>query len=650
MVIPEEREQLRRTRGRNRVWTSIVAFIRSPLHTTRNAIASIRYLWNTSMQVRLLLSVIMASLLVLSVLGLFLVTFLGQQLLQSKTNSAIEELDRARIVVQDVIGVANTGNSATVQLTAARTALTERAGRAEAGRLAIYEPVLVTTDFNSGEVIVPETAQISRQLREFVRQGQVATQYVTLPGANGEQAKFLVIGSPVETDLPNTELYLIFPLETEENTLALVRGLLLGGSIVLEVLLMLIVWAFSQQVTQPVRQAARVAERFSAGHLRERMMINGQDEMARLALNFNDMAEKLSTQIRNLEEFGDLQRQFTSDVSHELRTPLTTVRMAADLIHDNAENLDPLTARASELMNKELDRFESLLGDLLEISRHDAGVANLSNEVVDIRGIIRSAREQVRAIAEEAGADVRLHLPEEPITLEIDSRRVERIVRNLLANAVDHSEGRPVDVTLGTNETAVSVTVVDHGVGLKPGEEEMVFNRFWRADPSRERRTGGTGLGLAIAREDALLHGGKLDATGVPGQGACFRLTLPITPGQPFAAAPLPLAVDAAFFEQGNTTTDVTDEEQPEALPETPEPVDSGDESLPAGESHDQTYEDSHGQPHDDSHDKPHDDEEFSESELEAAESQWLAEAEEAADDEPEELAEEPTEPQGGTQ
>ncbi|HLR27236.1 MAG TPA: ATP-binding protein, partial [Ruania sp.] len=138
-----------------------------------------------------------------------------------------------------------------------------------------------------------------------------------------------------------------------------------------------------------------------------------------------------------------------------------------------------------------------------------------------------------------------LDLPEEPVTAEVDSRRVERILRNLLANAVDHSEGHPVEVALAATERNVAITVTDHGVGLNPGEEEMVFNRFWRSDPSRERRTGGTGLGLAIAREDAKLHGGVLDAIGEPGVGSCFRLTLPRKAGSKAGTSPLPLAVPA---------------------------------------------------------------------------------------------------------
>ncbi|OFT89983.1 MtrAB system histidine kinase MtrB [Corynebacterium sp. HMSC28B08] len=521
-------------------------FAQRPMTTVRRAVEYFAQRWQNSIQLRVIGSVLLASLLVTMILGFVLISFVGQQLLNTKYSAATEELDRARVAVEEQINSSDASNPVDVRLSSARAVLADRSGGVDQSSTAVYDPVLIARDVNDGETIAPPSAKIPNELRRFVQQGQVAYQYETFAGPGGSY-KALVIGTPVSSEISGLELYLVMPLEAEETTLSLMRGLLTAGAIVLLVLLVVIAWVFSQQLTTPVRTASRIAERFAAGHLRERMVVTGNDEVARLAISFNDMAEKLSTQIRNLEEFGSLQRQFTSDVSHELRTPLTTVRMAADLINDNAENLGPLTARAAALMNKELDRFETLLGDLLEISRHDAGVANLSRERVDARGVVRSALAQVHVIAEEIGTTIEVNLPEEPVMVEIDSRRVERILRNLFANAVDHSEAKPIIVTMAVGKTALAVSVVDHGVGLKPGEEDLVFNRFWRSDPSRERRTGGTGLGLAIAQEDARLHGGRLEATGEPGVGACFRLTLPLVAGNQTEEAPLPLDIDRTF-------------------------------------------------------------------------------------------------------
>ncbi len=519
--------------------------LRHPAATAKSLWYRLLFKWRTSIQVRVIGSVFLSSVLVIMALGFVLTSFMNQQLLNAKYSSATEEIHRARATVEEQIAATDTSNPLPVRLSAARAVLADSGSTAKASS-AVYEPVLMASSSAGEEVRVPQEAVIPPQLRNFVQQGQVSYQYTTM--TEGTQTyKALVIGTPVASDVSGIELYLVMPLDAEETTLNLMRGLLLAGAIVLLVLLVVIAWVFAQQLTVPVRSASRIAERFAAGHLRERMVVEGQDEVARLSISFNEMAESLSAQIRNLEEFGSLQRQFTSDVSHELRTPLTTVRMAADLIKDNAENLDPMTARAAELMDNELDRFEMLLGDLLEISRHDAGQANLSAEKIDMRGVVHSALAQVRGLAEDLGVEFHLDLPEEPVTAEVDSRRVERILRNLLANAVDHSEGHPVEVALAATERNVAVTVTDHGVGLNLGEEEMVFNRFWRSDPSRERRTGGTGLGLAIAREDAKLHGGVLDAIGEPGVGSCFRLTVPRKSGSKVGTSPLPLAVQAAI-------------------------------------------------------------------------------------------------------
>ena len=134
---------------------------------------------------------------------------------------------------------------------------------------------------------------------------------------------------------------------------------------------------------------------------------------------------------------------------------------------------------------------------------------------------------------------------------EVDPRRVERILRNLLANAIDHGEGKPVLLRLRADDDAAAFIVRDQGVGLRPGEEKLVFNRFWRSDPSRVRRSGGTGLGLAISVEDANLHDGKLEAWGEPGQGACFRLTLPRVRGRKVTRSPLPLEPGTTKLVQG---------------------------------------------------------------------------------------------------
>lgn len=501
--------------------------------------------WRTSLQTRVIGMMLVASAVVMLILAYALVSVLTQQLVSQKEETALQELERARVAVEQQIDATGTANSTQVRINSARAALGQMSAQQNDAQ-AVYEPVVVVDNPDGTATTSPEGYRVPEGMRELVGQGQIVQQYATVDQQSGATYNALMVGTPIECDIPNTQVYLVLSMESEESTMALMRGLLSAAGMVVVVLLVGIAWLATQQVITPIRSASRIAQRLAAGHLRERMVVNSDDEMGRLASSFNDMADKLSKQIAQLEEYGDLQRQFTSDVSHELRTPLTTVRMAADVIAADADDFNPYTKRSAELLIKELDRFEELLADLLEISRHDAGVADLSTASIDIRSCIDSALSQVEHLADELGVEVRINAPAEPVAVECDSRRIERVLRNLFANAIDHSEGNPVTVDVATTDDAIGIAVTDSGVGLKEGQEELVFNRFWRADSSRKRHSGGTGLGLAIAREDAMLHGGTLDAIGYFGVGSRFRLILPRTPGQSIESEPIALEVPGA--------------------------------------------------------------------------------------------------------
>jgi len=367
-------------------------------------------------------------------------------------------------------------------------------------------------------------------------------QIISISVADGTTVPAAIVGSRVTLPAAGQyELYFVFPLEREQQTLQVVSRTFALGGIALVLLLGGVAYVVTRIVVDPVRRAALVAERLASGRLHERMRAHGEDDIARLGKSFNAMADSLQKQIRQLEDLSRVQQRFVSDVSHELRTPLTTIRMAGDLIHESRQDFDPSVARSAELLHNEVDRFESLLTDLLEISRFDAGAAALDVEATDLCNTIERAIESTSALAARRGSRLEVIPPDGPCVAEIDPRRVDRILRNLVANAIEYGEGRPVTIQLGVNAKAVAVSVRDVGVGLRPGEAAMVFNRFWRADPARARTTGGTGLGLAISREDARLHGGWLHAWGEPGVGSCFRLTLPRRPGVPIESSPLPL-------------------------------------------------------------------------------------------------------------
>lgn len=360
--------------------------------------------------------------------------------------------------------------------------------------------------------------------------------------ADGPVVPGLLVGSTVTVPTAGAyELYYLYDLSPEQQTLEFLQRVLLLGAVALVVLLGGLTWLVTRQAVLPVRAAARVAERLADGLLAERMTVRGVDEMATLARSFNEMAESLQTQIHRMEDLSRLQRRFVSDVSHELRTPLTTIRIAAEILHAAREDLDPAAARSAELLRTQLDRFEALLADLLEMSRFDAGAAMLDAERRDVRDVVVAAVDQATALASRRGVWLEADLPDEPVIADVDPRRVERILRNLLVNAIEHAEGSPVEVRLAADARVLAIRVRDHGIGMVPEEAERVFDRFWRADPARARTTGGTGLGLAISQEDAHLHGGRLEVWARPGQGASFRLTLPRRAGIVPVASPLPL-------------------------------------------------------------------------------------------------------------
>ncbi|MFL0180136.1 MULTISPECIES: MtrAB system histidine kinase MtrB [unclassified Mycobacterium] len=508
------------------------------VNTLRRAV---QIAWRRSLQLRVVVLTLGLSAVVILALGFVLTSQITDRVLDVKVRAATEQIARARVTAGGIVG-GEEARSLTSSLQLARNTLMSKTDPAAgSGTAGAFDAVLVVLgEGPRAATTAGPVDQVPATLREFVKAGQVSYQYATVH-VEGFSGPALVIGTPTTSRITNLELYLIYPLGTERNTISMVRGTIATGGLVLLVLLAGIALLVSRQVVLPVRSASRIAERFAEGHLSERMPVRGEDDMARLAVSFNDMAESLSREITQLEEFGNLQRRFTSDVSHELRTPLTTVRMAADLIHDHSEDLEPSLRRSTELLVSELDRFESLLNDLLEISRHDAGVAELSVESVDLRSTVNSALENVGHLAADADVQLKVDMPGDPVIAEVDPRRVERILRNLIANAIDHAEHKPVVIRMAADDDTLAVTVRDHGVGLRPGEEKLVFSRFWRADPSRVRRSGGTGLGLAISVEDARLHQGRLEAWGEPGKGACFRLTLPLVRGHKVTTSPLPM-------------------------------------------------------------------------------------------------------------
>ena len=371
---------------------------------------------------------------------------------------------------------------------------------------------------------------LSDGFREQVRllSEQQWYQPLGLPLADGTEVPAVVVGQ--QLTLPEVgvyEVYFAYPLSDVAQTLAYVQGVLLVTGIALVVIVGVVVWLVMRSVAAPVVDVSRASARFADGDLSARLVESGSDELATLAKSFNQMADSIEHQIRELAELSLVQQRFVSDVSHELRTPLTTIQLASEVIHASRDEFDPATARSAELLHDQVARFEQLLTDLLEISRYDAGSVELTREDASLSEIVEQVAESMRQVAWQNDTELRFRGADGDDVVEMDPRRVRRILRNLVGNAIEHGEREPVELTVAQDDTSVAVAVRDHGLGMKPEHVERVFDRFWRADPSRQRTLGGTGLGLSIALGDARLHGGTIDVWSQLGQGTQFVVTLP---------------------------------------------------------------------------------------------------------------------------
>jgi two-component system, OmpR family, sensor histidine kinase MtrB len=495
--------------------------------------------WWRSLPLRVVLTVFLASVLVLVLGGFLLMQQATIGVLDGKKETAKNEarqavdtaqqqldaadltggLDVDKLLLDLALGFANrAGASEQFEIVIIARGRTITAGGAAASSI---PPTLAKQVEQSYDLLMTPTQINYRDMRPSVP-GLAAGATLTLQGTGGYQ------------------IYLLFPLTQELATLAVLRYAVVTTGAILVILLTFIAALVSRQVVTPVRAARRAAESLASGNLRDRMKVQGQDDLARLATSMNYMASELEKQINTLEELSAVQQRFVSDVSHELRTPLTTVRMASEVLYEARDDFDPVAARSAELLQTELDRFEGLLSDLLEISRFDAGAAQLNVEEVDLRDLVHRVVEANARLAETNNTEINVHEGGEA-RAEVDTRRIERILRNLLVNAIEHSEGHPIDILIESDDAAVAIAVRDHGVGFEASQARQVFHRFWRGDTARARTVGGSGLGLAIAMEDANLHGGWLTAWGRPAMGAQFRLTLPRKVGAILETSPLPL-------------------------------------------------------------------------------------------------------------
>ncbi len=274
----------------------------------------------------------------------------------------------------------------------------------------------------------------------------------------------------------------------------------------------------ARRTLRPVARAAAAAQSLADGLLETRLPSPSDDEFGAWADSFNRMAAALEQKIQALSAAADRERRFTADVAHELRTPLTGMSSAASLLAEELHSLPPEARRPAELLIDDVRRLQSLVLELLELARLDAG-----ND--DVRREPLALREAVDAVLRSWDGELRIKatIPKELLVLA-DRSRFRRVVSNLVANAVEHGDGE-VEVVGRDEGGIVAIDVLDRGPGLSEEDVDRAFQRFYKADSARSR--GGTGLGLAIALEQARAQNGSIEAGNRHGGGARFTFRLP---------------------------------------------------------------------------------------------------------------------------
>lgn len=525
------------------------------LKMTQPVLGPLRRRWLNSLKLRTMAitGIITGAMILAS--GTFILTTVGDDLYSSRRDQVLDDSARATLAAQRLVDASDANDRAslsalvasvrrTVQETSSSQYIYVR--RQPGQELYAEAPV----DFTTAPQLIDA---VSTELSDAVisRESPQYWQPVTLMSDAGVPNPGILVASNLvfPTNVGTYDLFIGYNLADTERTLSFITRTLGLTALMLMLLIGALVWTISNIVFRPIRAAADASRRLAAGERQARMSRQNDEHFDVLSENFNTMADTLQARIDELDELSEMQQRFVSDVSHELRTPLTTIRLATEVLRGHQEGLEPGQARAVEVLGGQVDRFEELLGDLLEISRYDAGRVTLETEATNIVALTTEVVDSLQTLSPGI-IEVRPLGGYSPV--EVDPRRIRRIISNLIGNAIEHGEGGPIVVTLDSNAAAIAVGVRDWGVGMTAEDTQRVFDRFWRADPSRKRTLGGTGLGLAIAQEDAAVHGGVLEVWSKRGEGTHFRLTLPRAEGTSSFVSPIPLVPEDASVDDGD--------------------------------------------------------------------------------------------------
>jgi signal transduction histidine kinase len=374
-------------------------------------------------------------------------------------------------------------------------------------------PVLLRSgDQWFGSVVGIGRRAVPAELAERVDEGTAAVAFTRIGGD-----PVAVVGIP----LPGADraLYQFIPLVELAATLAAIRNALVVAAAVTTAGSAAYGLVMSGRVLRPLGETASAARRIAGGDMAARLDDHGDPDLVPLVESFNDMAAALDARIER-------ERRFAADVSHELRTPLTALAAAVRIVERRSDGLDPSGREAVEVLRGQTDQFTRLVLEILDLSRLEAGIADVQSELVDLRAA-------VGAMAAEAGLDPhRIRISgDTPERVVVDPRRLRVTVRNLLENADRYGRGCTA-LTVDSDGSTWTLTVDDAGPGVRPEERQRIFERFHRGSAgSSAQAPRGTGLGLSLVAENVRAMGGTVTVTDAPGGGARFVVQLPIGDG-----------------------------------------------------------------------------------------------------------------------
>lgn len=528
------------------------------IRATNPVLRPFRVAWRSSLKLRTMTITGIIAITMVAVMGALVLDRVSSDLYSSRRDQALHDSARATLAAQEQMDSSDAVDSSAMNSLAGAVRSTVQGTSSSqliyVRRQADQLPSTMAPDdfYTSSEVVDAVTTDLSGALLE----GN-APQYwqaVQLADESGVHAPGVLVASTIvfPAGAGSYELYIGYSFAEVTQSIEFITRALVVMALLLLLLLAALVWAISSLVFRPIRAAADASHRLAAGEIDARIPLQADRHFDELSNNFNHMADTLQARIEELDQLSDMQQRFVSDVSHELRTPLTTIRLAAEVLRSQSASDDPGKSRPIEVLNDQVERFEALLADLLEISRYDAGPITLETEPTNLVILTEKCVEELRPLSPGL---IELRPLGGYTPIEVDARRIRRIVSNLVGNAIEHGEGRPIVVTVDSNASAIAIGVRDWGVGMTQEDTLHVFDRFWRADPSRKRTLGGTGLGLAIAREDAAVHGGLLEVWSRAGEGTNFRLTLPRGVETAAFVSPVPLIPDDITLDDGDPGT-----------------------------------------------------------------------------------------------